>query len=449
MSSNNPSANAPNLDANVGDGVSGDLEPATDNRQPPLGTTDPKRSAADPEVIIKERETPVGDHDSWSKQEMMVMRQEQRDWMNMMSRQMKDFMTSQSKVNSPDSRRTRSNMVSDGPFGPQEYYSDLPSSKTRENTPTTFPNADDSSDEDCDTDIDPATLASLKDWLKSAKKVTVNGSSRGVFSGSYWEVWRKEMTLTLKEADLYKFCRTSFTVPTDPKSLLKLQYDKGAHLASRFIMKCVSLELAQEMAYMGTAQEMWRHLVTTQESKTVNERNAMLTAWESLKQDSHEKMAAYIRRLDLLSCQLNEKGRHKDNVDKLHKLLGGLSEGWAAERTSLEVCANFTPYNEMCAILQGIAVRRGEMTGEVIIGGEAHVTGQDKRRPMARNGYGMGRKCLGCGQAGHITDSCPKVTLRKDAAGMYVKVCWHCSQEGHTARNCPEKDPGENAVSQA
>jgi hypothetical protein len=309
---------------------------------------------------------------------------------------------------------------------------------------TDYPNADDSLDDENTTDIDTDTLAILKDWLKSAKKVTVNGSSRGVFSGEYWEVWRKEMTLTLKEADLYKFCRASFVIPSIPGSLLKLQYDQGAHLASRFIMKCVSLELAQEMAYMGTAQQMWQHLVTTQESKTVNERNAMLTAWETLKQDSHEKMAAYIRRLDLLSCQLNEKGRHKDDVDRLHKLLGGLSDGWAAERTSLEVCANFTPYAEMCAILQGIAVRRGEMTGDVILGGEAHNTTLSRRRPGARNGYGMGRKCLGCGQSTHTTDACPKVTLNKDAAGMYIKVCWHCAQEGHTARNCPSKVVGED-----
>jgi hypothetical protein len=209
-------------------------------------------------------------------------------------------------------------------------------------------------------------------------------------------------------------------------------------------MKCVSLELAQEMAFMTTAKEMWSHLVTTQESKTVNERNAMLTTWESLKQEPHEKMAAFIRRLDLLSCQLNEKGRYKDNVDKLHKLLGGLNEGWAAERTSLEVCANFTPYIEMCAILQGIAVRRGEMTGEVILGGEAHVTQQDKRKPGARNSYGMGRKCLGCGQSTHTTDVCPKVTLRKDETGFYVKVCWHCALEGHTARNCPSKGAVES-----
>jgi hypothetical protein len=348
---------------------------------------------------------------------------------------MKDFMTSQSKVNSPEVKKTKANMVSDGPYGPQEYYSDLPSSKSRERTPTTdFPHMDDSSDDENLSATDPATLAVLKDWMKSAKKVTVNGSSRGVFSGEYWEVWRKEMTLTLKEADLYKFCRSSFVVPTNP-GLLKLQYEQGAHLASRFIMKCVSLELAQEMAFMASPKEMWMHLVTTQESKTVNERNAMLTAWESLRQEPHEKMAAFIRRLDLLSCQLNEKGRYKDNVDKLHKLLGGLSEGWAGERTSLEVCANFTPYIEMCAILQGIAVRRGEMTGEVILGGEAHVTQQGNRRP--RSAYGMGRKCLGCGQSTHTSDACPKVTLRKDDAGLYIKVCWHCSQEGHTARNCP------------
>jgi hypothetical protein len=375
---------------------------------------------------------------------MQKLREEQSAWMQTMATQMKDFMTGQSKVNSPIDRKTRSNMVSDGPYGPQEYYSDLPLSKSRERTPTTdFPHADDSSDDEHAANTDPATLAVLNDWLKSAKKVTVHGSSRGVFSGSYWEVWRKEMTLTLKEADLYKFCRTSFTVPTE-KSLLKLQYDQGAHLASRFIMKCVSLELAQEMAFMTTAKEMWSHLVTTQESKTVNERNAMLTTWESLKQEPHEKMAAFIRRLDLLSCQLNEKGRYKDNVDKLHKLLGGLNEGWAAERTSLEVCANFTPYIEMCAILQGIAVRRGEMTGEVILGGEAHVTQQDKRKPGARNSYGMGRKCLGCGQSTHTTDVCPKVTLRKDETGLYVKVCWHCALEGHTARNCPSKGAVES-----
>jgi hypothetical protein len=135
-----------------------------------------------------------------------------------------------------------------------------------------------------------------------------------------------------------------------------------------------------------------------------------------------------------LAAQLNEKGRHKDDVDKLHKLLGGLSDNWAGERTSLEVCANFTPYSEMCAILQGIAVKRGELTGEVIIGGEAHVTGQERRKFPAT------KQCFGCGKFNaHDTSQCDKVKMVRNANGRYNNVCWKCYKTGHISRTCPLK----------
>jgi hypothetical protein len=144
-------------------------------------------------------------------------------------------------------------------------------------------------------------------------------------------------------------------------------------------------------------------------------------------------MATYIRRLDLLAAQLNEKGRHKDDVDKLHKLLAGLSDNWAGERTSLEVCANFTPYTEMCAILQGIAVRRGELTGEILLGGEAHVTGQERRsKPQER-------QCFGCGKFTHDTAQCDKVKMTKNSYGRYNRVCWKCFKPDHISRNCRSK----------
>jgi hypothetical protein len=436
---------------NVGDGVSRDPELATGSQQPQEGATEPlarNNSAKDPSIQSIEHETLVGDSNQWSRQEISAMRQEQTVWMKAMTERMNSFFNNHettraaSGVNFPGRGKTISDMVSDGPYGPQKFYADLVQPTTRGATPLSYPNGDDMSNDDTFADIDPVTQAKLMAWLKAAKKVTMNGSSRGIFSGAYWEVWRKEMTLTLQEADLFKFCRPNFIIPTDSGSFLKLQFDHGDQLASRFIMKCVSLELAQEMAYMTTSQQMWTHLITTQESKTVNERNAMLTSWESLRQESHEKMAAYIRRLDLLACQLNEKGRYKDDVDKLHKLLAGLSEGWVGERTSLEVCANFTPYNEMCAILQGIAVRRGETTGDVILGGEAHVTTQERRPFSKRTGNTFTKRCLGCGLSTHVTDSCPKVTLKRDTAGQYIKVCWHCSSEGHTLRNCPSKGDG-------
>jgi hypothetical protein len=354
----------------------------------------------------------------------------QEDWMSNMTNQFQEMM-----------KATVSNMVSDQQrSGSGQYYANLPTYRPVQNSEINTPqNPEDLSDDEA-IDIDSETQSALSAWLKAAKKVTINGSSRGVFTGSYWEVWKKEMTLTLKEADLYKFCRPNFKIPTESGSLLKLQYDQGAHLASRFIMKCVNLELAQEMAFMETAKEMWSHLVTTQESKTVNERNAMISSWESLRQGSHEKMAAYIRRLDLLAAQLNEKGRHKDEVDKLHKLLGGLSDNWSGERTSLEVCANFTPYPEMCAILQGIAVRRGELTGELILGGEAHSTFQGKRRPQERRQDRP--RCMGCGDFSHSSSDCPKVKLTKNQYGYFNRVCWMCQQTDHIQKDCPKQRRG-------
>jgi hypothetical protein len=181
------------------------------------------------------------------------------------------------------------------------------------------------------------------------------------------------------------------------------------------------------MAFMSTTKEMWNHLVTTQETKTVNEQNAMLSSWESLKQHSHEKMATYIRRLDLLAAQLNEKGRHKDDVDKLHKLQAGMSDNWIGERTSLEVCANFTPYPEMCAILQGTALRRGELTEELIVSGKAHSTFQKRKYRGKERKQGLDKhRCLGCGSCNYFSSDCPKVKLTKNEYGYFNRVCWKC-----------------------
>jgi hypothetical protein len=92
--------------ARDGSSVPRDSELAVQNPPP---SSDVPAPGTDPKVSPIVCETPSNGVDIGLRQEMQKLREEQSAWMQTMATQMKDFMTGQSKVNSPIDRKTRSN----------------------------------------------------------------------------------------------------------------------------------------------------------------------------------------------------------------------------------------------------------------------------------------------------------------------------------------------------
>ena len=291
-----------------------------------------------------------------------------------------------------------------------------------------------------DAPIDSSMNREMKEWLKNAQKITAGAASRK-YDGRYWDLWKREMLIALREANLLKFIAHDF-VPPAYGTLEYHQYSAGDPMAQRFILKHLDDERAHELSYMGTAAEMWDHLLSTEESRTVNDVRLMVLEWENLKQLPAESMQQFIRRIDILAAKLMEVNRVKDQDDKLYKLLNGLGPHWSSEKSAFLVTANLQTYKEVCAILLGIAVERGEV-GDVAAGGEAHFTVSNKGnyRPNGKPaGWQSKLFCRGCGSNDHHTGDCPKCTLVRDANGRYPLNCFRCYTPGHVRKDCPNKN---------
>ena len=295
---------------------------------------------------------------------------------------------------------------------------------------------------DPDLDLAPSKVVKeLKEWLKTAQKVTGGAASRK-FDGKYWDLWKREMTIALREAKLHKFIAADFVPPiADPNSLAYHQYVEGDPMTQRFILKHLDEERAHALSHMDSAVEMWDHLLSTEESRTINDVRRMVHDWEIMKQEPSETMQAFIRRIDLLAAQLKEVNKVRESDDKLFKLLEGMGKHWDVEKRSFEITASSQSYKEVCAILLGIAVKRGEVGSDLTAGGEAHFTvGGSNERGKPRGQFPkFPLFCFGCGSKEHHTGSCPKVTLEKLPNGKYPQNCFFCYKSGHFRRDCPER----------
>ena len=292
--------------------------------------------------------------------------------------------------------------------------------------------------------IMPSISKKLAVWLKNAQKVT-SATVTPIYTGQYWDLWKVKMTMALREAKLIKFISSSFVPPLrDPASLEWHQFSEGDPMAKRFILKHLDEERGHELAFLQSATEMWDHLLATEESRTLNDVRRMVSEWEALKQLPSETMSQFICRIDLLAARLMEVNRIKDQDDKLYKLLDGMGPHWDAQKAAFEVTANIQTYKEVCAILLGIAIQRGEVAGDIAVGGEAHFTmganGAKVKPP--KKAWEQGKSalfCSACGSREHHTSNCPKFTLERDANGRYPKVCFRCHKPNHVSRDCPER----------
>ena len=301
---------------------------------------------------------------------------------------------------------------------------------------------------DSDLGAAPKKVANeLKDWLKTAQKVTTGAAARK-YDGKYWDLWKREMLIALREAKLHKFIAADFVPPeSDPNSLIWHQFVEGDPIVQRFILNHLSEEKAQALAFMSTGSQMWDHLLSTEEGRTENDVRRMMHEWETLKQEPSETVQTYIRRIDLAAARLMEMNRVKDEADKLYKLLYGLGPHWDSQKAAFRVNSSNQKYKEVCATLLGIAVERGEVGGDMAAGGEAHFSvGTNNERGQYRGKSNkvpfVGVFCFGCGSRDHHTGSCSKVTLEKLPNGKYPQNCYYCLKLGHISRYCPEKKSG-------
>jgi hypothetical protein len=187
-----------------------------------------------------------------------------------------------------------------------------------------------------------------------------------------------------------------------------------------------------------------------------------------MKQESNDTMQQFIRKIDLLAARLGEKGLQKTQDEKLYKLINGMGTHWDTQRGALEITANIQSYKDVCALLLGIAVARGEVSGDMATGGEAHFTIGGRGRPKhggkvggkVGNGGYKGRStpsqsfpgnggtstgpkvfCMACNSTDHHTANCtivPNLTI-DPSTGKYPLICFHCHKPGHVSRECPSK----------
>lgn len=238
-----------------------------------------------------------------------------------------------------------------------------------------------------------------------------------------WNVWKFQMAVTLKGAELYSVVSGMETKPgNDGESTSKeiAAWVARDAKAQTLIVNRISEAAMVHILTCESAADMWRKLHSVYE---VTSATGTLMLQQRFLQYKFEDgdLAVYLAKIQEMICQLRQAGEEISEQFIMTKVLLSLPEAYNHFISAWEsVDTSKQNYNDLVSRLlveeERIKARSKEKESIALYSKQKSV-----------------KKCYKCGKLGHITKECKSEDKEK-------RKCFSCGNVGHLKANCPKRE---------
>ena len=268
-----------------------------------------------------------------------------------------------------------------------------------------------------------------------------------IMDGTNFPRWKRDMTLYLKESDLWEIVTSP--VPEEPDQVWRRKNNK----ALSDIHNTCKEDQQDLIMDAETAKEAWDNLVTKYEAKTPGMINRLLNEFSLATKGNSETCTQYITRVKALARQLTAVGEKVSEERLLNKILQGLPRQYGQLRMTVALQNEVDQEKVIDAIVgeerrmknekEREANEDGSRGRRVQWGGSRSSPRQrsrstsrfrsTRRRSRSTSPHDRGSiRCGYCGKRGHDKADC-----------WERKTCEGCNRKGHIKDVCwvlhPEK----------
>jgi hypothetical protein len=152
-------------------------------------------------------------------------------------------------------------------------------------------------------------------------------------------------------------------------------------------------------------------------SSSVVSQNKLKDQWDALQQKPGQALSHFMQDLEYLASSLEAAGVPKDDKDKLHRLLKGMSSDWGQEKRFFELSGS--GYDAVCLKLNELSIAQDEAAEQrkiVPAYSTRHAPGYGQNQrgggnlsPTKRGSYPTRGPitCFVCGSDRHFSNVCP------------------------------------------
>ena len=265
--------------------------------------------------------------------------------------------------------------------------------------------------------------------------------------GTNFPRWKRDMTLYLKESDLWE--TVTSPIPAEPDQTWRRKNNK----ALSDIHNTCKEEQQDLITDTDTAKEAWDKLIMKYEAKTPGMINRLLNEFSLATKGNNETCTQYITRVKALARQLTAVGEKVSEERLLNKILQGLPRQYGQLRMTVALQNEVDQEKVIDAIVgeeRRIKVEREREATEDVPRGRKTQWGTSRYSPR-RHSRSPSRfrhtrrrstspherdsiRCEYCGKRGHDKTDC-----------WERKTCEGCNRRGHIKDVCwvlhPEKRP--------